>query len=115
MKKNNEKRPFDAVDYIERNTPRDPKENYRYGDMYSMKDHSIVKNAVRDVLADDEQGIILYSFWNGYSLEKIARLMTLPELEVRQLYSSALRKIRQYCLNDRNFSLRAGAVMDQAA
>lgn len=109
------KRPFDTVDYIERKTPRDPKENYRYGDMYSMKDHSIVKQAVRNALSEDEQGIIVYSFWNNYSVGKIARLMTLTEAEVRRLYSSALHKIREYCLNEGIFGPRAGVTRALAA
>jgi RNA polymerase sigma factor (sigma-70 family) len=98
-------RPFDALDAIERQCPSDPREQYRYGDLYSLKDHSIVKRAVQTALSDDEQGIIIYSFWNGYSLQKIARLMTLSEMTVRRLYTSALRKIRDYCLGSQGFSL----------
>lgn len=97
--------PFDALDAIERNCPPDPREQFRYGDLYSLKDHSIVKCAVQAALSDDEQGIIIYSFWNGYSFQKIARLMALSELTVRRLYESALHKIRDYCLGAPGFSL----------
>jgi DNA-directed RNA polymerase specialized sigma24 family protein len=115
MKPTQEKRPVDALDLIENNMPADPRENYRYGDLYSQRDHSIVKQAVREVLTDDEQGVIIYSFWNNYPIMKIARLMSFNELEVRRLYSSALQKIRQYCLNDGSFNCRIESIIDQAA
>lgn len=102
--KTNNSRPFDVLDEIEQNTAPDPRERFRYGDLFSLKDHAVVKRAVQ-ALSEDEQGVIVYSFWNDYSMQKIARLMKLSELDVRKLHTSALQKIREYCLGDSGFSL----------
>ena len=115
MKNSNEKRPYDSFDFIDRNTRKDRREGYRYGDLYSMKDHGIVRAAVQEVLNEDEQEVIINSFWNGFSIAKIASRMAFNELMVRQLHSSALRKIRAYCLGQSGFNSRLEMIQDQAA
>ena len=107
-------RPLDVLEMIEMNTPRDPKENYRYGDLFSLKDHSVVKDAIRNVLSEDQQQAIIYSFWKDYSIPQIANLMGKNQLEAQQLYSSALMKIRTFCMRDKNFS-RSGPRLRAAA
>jgi DNA-directed RNA polymerase specialized sigma24 family protein len=107
-------RPLDVLDLIEANTPRDPKENYRYGDLFTLKDHSVVKDAIRKVLSEDQQVIVIYSFWKDLSIPQIANELGKSQNETQILYSSALMKIRTFCMRDKNFS-RSGSLLKSVA
>lgn len=115
MKWNREERPYDVLDCIERNTPPDHKEKYHFGDMYSLKDHAIVRKAVRSMNDDDECCVIVAAFWNDLSFQKIAEMLSIPEVEVLRIYDRALRQIRDFCLTERNFSLSPPAYLPKAA
>lgn len=115
MKRNREERPYDVLNCIERHTPPDHKEKYRFGDMYSLKDHAIVRKAVQAITDEDECCVIVAAFWNDLSFQKIAEMLSIPEVEVLRIYDRALRRIREFCLAERNFSLSPPAHLPMVA
>ncbi len=115
MSKHTNDQILDVVAFIKTGTPSDPKEHYRHGDLFTMKDHSIVKEAIRKILADDEQLVIQYSFWKDYSTSQIASLTKKSEREVELLHHSALSKIRTFCLTDKSFSRSNARLLSKVA
>ena len=115
MKRNREERAYDVLDCIEKNTPPIHNEKYRFGDMYSLRDHAIVRKAVQAMTDEDECWVIVAAFWNDFSFQNIAETMSLPEVEVLRIYDRALRRIRAFCLTERNFSLSQPAHLQKVA
>lgn len=108
-------RPHDVLEFIEKNTPPDPKEQYRYGDMYSLRDHAIIRKAVQAMEDDDECYVIIAAFWNDLSFERISDQMGVSKSEVLRLYDRALHRIREFCLSDRSFRLSLPVQLPRAA
>lgn len=115
MKWNREERPYDVLECIEKKSPPDHKEKYRFGDMYSLRDHAIVRKAVQTMTDDDECSVIVAVFWNDLSFQRIAEMLGVPEVEVLQIYNRGLRRIRAFCLKEPNFSLAIPAYLPKAA
>jgi DNA-directed RNA polymerase specialized sigma24 family protein len=108
-------RTLDVLDYIEKNAPPDHKEKYRYGDMYTFRDHAIVRKAIQLMEDDDECWVIISAFWNDLSFRKISETMEIPETEVLRIYDRALRRIRDFCLSEKSFSIALPTEIPRAA
>jgi DNA-directed RNA polymerase specialized sigma subunit len=79
------------------------KEIYYGANMYSIREHALVKEAVKFVLKNTEQAIVIYYFWHDYTFERISRLIGMEEREVYRIYTSALLRIKNYCMRNPAF------------
>ena len=58
-----------------------------------------------DRLSMWEKQVLIYRFWENLSIEEISRLMGLKWSEVDQSIERSYVSLREYCLNDSEFSL----------
>lgn len=104
MKTQKKKRPFDTLDHIERSAPPNPAEMFRHGDLFSLRDHSLVRRAIQSTLTDDEEEIITLYFWNDLQYEEISKAMDMTNSKVGSICETAMRKIRKFCMEQPEFS-----------
>lgn len=79
-------------------------EMFRFGDLFTLKDHVLVRRAISVVLTDCEHEAIILRFWLNQTLEEIGRTLSLSEVRVDQILNLAMKKIREFCLNQPDFS-----------
>ena len=79
-------------------------EQFRYGDLFTLKDHILVKRAMASVLTDNEQEAIILRFWIEQTLFEIGEALAITYVEADRLVNRAMLKIREYCLRHPEFS-----------
>ena len=113
MKTSNRKKTVDSYDYIMQRTRNNPADNFRHADLFTMKDHAIVKQAVQTWLTDNEQAVINFYFWEDYTLDEVVEQMEMAKAEINLILERSYKKIRVYCMGEPEFSRSTQKILSE--
>ena len=113
MKTRKKNKMIDTYDYIMQRTRSNPADNFRHADLFTMKDHVIVKQAVQTCLTDNEQAVINFYFWEDYSLDEVAEQMDMAKAEINLILEKSYKKIRVFCMGEPEFSRSTQKILSE--
>ncbi len=83
--------------------------------LFSDRDKQILHDGMFEVLSNQEFKLVILIFWKNQLLHEISEQTSIPVAELQKTMDRAMQKLKQFCLNQQDFSRSPSLITSIAA